>query len=324
MLMLNDTIKQLSLWIFLITVFSTTGGCSSVLGIDDECNEDVHCTTLGVNLKCIQHMCVEGFIDNQSSTETSGTDDSSSDKNQISSTDTLDFTSDGTDTDQDALDSTSINDTGTDTGVDTAETNTDLETADTQTATGISIDTGSETLPDGDSESNGNNADTADTDTLDDVPVFTSFPFTDGFDGFAGSGYTHDSENGWLEIEHKFTGPNQTLDLQVSFSGEDWSGVSALSAVVKVEKPILGGLQIFVSSGSTWAWCATWNDIAYMTDKWTTLTTEIAGCSAETDMSLVRSVGLQIRSGSTDVGAQTIKLLVDEIYASGSPTDQNE
>ncbi len=280
-----------------MTISILGASCSEIVAVDDECNVDADCRPRGENLRCKAHLCVSA-------------EDPQSDAGTGTDTHTNTSVDVGTDSASDV-------DTDADTATGTASDNemesdsyTNLD-VDTDTATDTNEDTDGDTNSDTDTES-------ADTDTKTDtgqtVPtVLHSYTFTKDLEGFIGSGYSHDAENGYAEVELTFDGTNQIRDFEKSYGVLDWSDVVDINAIVKVDQFTSGGLQIFMKSGDDWNWCSKWFDFTLARD-WATITMESSYCEGSSDMTKVRSIGIQIHSGGLAVGEQVIHVQIDEIF----------
>lgn len=274
--------------------------CSEIIAVDDECNVDADCRPRGANLHCEAHLCVNIEDASPGGDAGPGTDTpTDTDINNTAGTDSVSDVNTGFDTG-----TTSNIGTGPDSDTD-ADTDSDT---DTDTDTDVDADT------DGDTGGDTNTGTGTEPDTDKNIPaIFLDYTFTDGLEGFVGTGFTHDAANGYADLALTFDGTNQIRDFEKSYGIVDWSDVIDINAVVRVDQFTSGGVQIFLKSGDNWNWCSKWFDFTLARD-WATITMEASYCVGGGDMSRVRSIGIQVHSGGMFEGEQDVHVQIDEIF----------
>ena len=174
-------------------------------------------------------------------------------------------------------------------------------------------DDDSESAPENDSASDDDSSGTDDTETGPASPtVLYRYTFTDGLEGFVGPGFTHNAENGTAEISWTFETSNESVDFERSYGRADWSDVVEIDVRLVVDSFISGGVNLYIKSAAEWEYCSTWYDFPLLFEM-TTVPIYPEYCDGQTDMSVLRSIGIQLHSGNMPVGHQEVHMEIDEI-----------
>ncbi len=181
------------------------------------------------------------------------------------------------------------------------------------------VDTGPEPNTDTDSEIIPGTDNDPETDT-EGLEVFYRYTFAGDLEGFVGPGYVQNPDHGTAEIAHTFDGPNRTLDFEKGYGRADWTDVVDIQFTLAVDQFVSGGINLYIKSAVTWQWCSTWYDFRSVS-KMTTVTIRPDSCEGTVDMSVLRTIGVQLRTGTaSDLGEQLVHMEIDEILVRRQPS----
>lgn len=199
--------------------------------------------------------------------------------------------------------------------------------------------TDSTDAPREDTDSTTETGDDADTGLVTgDVAFPVVFSFDDGMDNFysGDDGWSHNPEDGTIELDHTFTEPGNMVWMEnniaaVTWQGADWSGATIIEFRVKTIEASSGYYLPYIQSGD-WLWYSDsygHDDIG----EWRTLRLDMEQGDENVDVSRVLRLGLQVHAPfltldggvSTDPDAslptypepERVRIAVDSIVVHG-------